>query len=158
MSGISQATGIPAARHALHNAAKVALEGEAVDVTFGFRWPFEENDWFALTDVSADIDAANIGPSRQQREQITLSVSVVSWMSGHDEATEVAVFDRAFSLLSKVQEHIRTKDITLDKTVLWCVPGSVQSAGATTDEDSGEGRLIEIAATFVCEHRIKTTS
>jgi hypothetical protein len=59
-------------------------------------------------------------------------------------------------LLEKIQDHIRTKDITLGSTVLWCLPGDSECAGATTEEESGWGRITEISADFICRHRIAT--
>jgi hypothetical protein len=154
MSGIHAHSGVVLARRGLFNAATTALFGEHVDVVEGFRWPFVENDWFALTDVDSQIDTATIGPRAQLKERITISVSLGSWLPGNEPDTEVAVFDRAFALLMKVQEQVRL-ETTLGGAVLWCQPASAVSAGATTNDDSGEGRLVEIAATFVCEHRIK---
>lgn len=155
-TGISEMTAQSTARAALVAAAKVALEGEDVDIGSGFRWPIASNDWVYATDTDSDIDPTTIGPRRTLTERITLSLSIGSWRPGGDQEAENAAHDRAFELLGSIQNHVRKNDITLGGTVLWCLPGSSTSAGATAEGDSGEGRLTEIAATFVCEHRIAT--
>lgn len=157
MSGISQATAIAAAHEALFQAIKLALAEEPeVDTTRGFRWPFVFNDWVALTSIESDIDPANIGPRRGQDETITFHASIGSWRPGDDEDTQKRARDRAFDLLATIQTHIRTNDIQLGGTVLWCVPGSAASDGATSETDAGMGRLVEVDATFICAHKIRT--
>lgn len=155
-TGISETTAQAAARAALIEAAKVALDGEDVDIGRGFRWPIVSNDWVFATETESDIEPATIGPRRMLDETITLHVSIGSWRPGGDQDAEDAAFDRAFDLLGRIQEYIRTTDITLGGTVLWCLPGSSTAAGATAEDDSGEGRVTEIAATFICKHRIAT--
>lgn len=155
-TGISETTAQATARAALIEAAKSALDGEAVDIGRGFRWPIINRDWVFATETDSDIDPATIGPRRTLDEQITLTVSIGSWRPGGNQAAEDAAFDRAFDLLGRIQNHVRKNDITLGGTVLWCVPGSSTSAGATTEDESGDGRLTEIVATFVCQHRIAT--
>lgn len=155
-TGISETTGQAEARAALIEAAKVALNGEDVDVGRGFRWPIVSRDWVFATETDSDIDPATIGPRRTLDEKITLTLSIGSWRPGDDQEAEDLAFNRAFYLLGKIQQYVRKSDITLGGTVLWCVAGSSTSAGATTDVDSGVGRLTEIAATFVCQHRIAT--
>lgn len=154
--GISEATAQEEARSALIEAVKVALDGEQVDIGRGFRWPIVNYDWVFATETDSDIDTATIGPRRTLDEKITLTLSVGSWRPGGDQEAEDTAFARAFDLLKRIQLHIRKNDITLGGTVLWCVPGSSTAAGATTENESGDGRLTEIIATFVCSHRIAT--
>lgn len=156
-TGISGNTAIHDARLALYAAVKTALENEnGIDIQFGLDWPVAQDDWVAVTDAESEIDPKIIGPSRQQDERITLSLSVGSWRQGNDSATEILAADRAFAILKRIQDHIRRKDITLGGTVLWCIPGGSRTAGATTETESAYGRITEITATFVCSHRIKT--
>ena len=155
MSGIHRFTAVHEARKALVEAARVALEDEPIDIGLGFRWPLQEDDWFAVVDADSVIDPANLGTRRQVQEVITLDVSIGAWRSGYTEETEIEAADRAFDILRRVQEHVRLNDITLGGTVLWCLPGGLQTAGATDERDSHMGRLTEIAAQFVCEHRIR---
>lgn len=154
--GISSASAQSDAKHALHAAIETALADEKVDVCFGLRTVFTEFDWVEVNGTRSQIDPRNIGPKRQQDETISLDVTVGSWRAGGDEEAEILASDAAFGLLSKIQDHIRRNDITLGDTVLWCVPGDSESDGATTEDDSGQGRVIVIAATFVCQHRIRT--
>lgn len=154
--GISETTAQATARAALIEAAKVALAGEPVDIGRGFRWPIVNNDWVFATETDSDIDPATIGPRRTLDEKITLTISIGAWRPGGDQEAEDTAFDRAFDLLGRIQQQVRKNDITLGDTVLWCIPGSSTSAGATTEGESGEGRLTEIVATFVCQHRIAT--
>lgn len=144
------------ARTALIDAVKVALENEDVDIGRGFRWPIVSRDWVFATETDSDIDPAEIGPRRSQDERITLTLSIGAWRPGADQEAEDIAFNRAFELLARIQKHIRENDPQLGGTVLWCVPGSSASDGATTEDEAGSGRLTEIAATFVCLHRITT--
>lgn len=155
-TGISETTAQATARSALIEAAKVALKDEDVDIGRGFRWPIVSRDWVFATETDSDIDTADIGPRRSLDERITLTLSIGSWRPGGDQEAEDLAFGRAFDLLGRIQKYVRTKDITLGGTVLWCVPGSSASDGATTEDEAGQGRLTEIAATFVCTHRITT--
>jgi hypothetical protein len=155
MSEITDHTAQLDAKLALFNAATTALSGENVDVSFGFRWPFISRDWFSVVDTDGEVDVANVGPRQSANERITLSVSVGSWQPGGDSAAEIAAATRAFYILGKVAAHIRKNDITLGGTVQWCLPGRSSSAGETTDDDSGAGRVTEISADFVALHRIR---
>lgn len=157
MTGISPHTAQLAAKKQLLAAARTALADEKVDTYFGLRWPVVEPDWFTVHETVSDVEPKNVGARRQLDETITIHVSVGSWRSGSDEATEIAASDRAFELLAKVQDHIMRQDPHLGGTVLWCLPGASESAGATTDDEAGYGRVTEIAATFVCSHRIRPT-
>lgn len=156
--GISQTTAQADAMAALLDAARVALADEQVDIGFGFRWPLVNRDWFFGADTSSDIEPKTIGPRRTVEETITLTVTVGTWKPfdpSADEATELTTLKHAFELLGKVQDYIRTQDIHLGDTVLWCLPGS--STSQTTDADEIiDGRVTEIIATFVCSHRIAT--
>lgn len=156
MSGISQASGVRAARNALYEAIKTALaDDHEVDVTSGFRYPEVHPDWVSLTKVSTEIDVANIGGRGQRDETIRLGVSIGVYRPGYTEAVDQEIFDRAFGLLETIQTYITTQDITLGGTVLWCLPGTFESDAVTTYEDSIRGRLIEIAAEFVAHHRVR---
>lgn len=163
-AGISTTTAQARAMAALLAAAGTALanerdgHGEKVAIGFGFRWPIIGQDWLFGTETTSDIEAATVGPRRTLDEQITLTVTVGSWAPydpDADVATESETLDRAFYLLGLVQDYIRTQDITLGGTVLWCLPGSSNSA-TDSDVTAGIGRVTEITATFVCKHRIAT--
>lgn len=152
--GINGTTAQAAARAALIDAVKVALAGEEVDIGRGFRWPIVSRDWCFATETSSDIDPAEVGSRRSLDETITLTLSIGSWRPGGDQESEDRAFNRAFDLLARIQRHVRQNDVTLGGTVLWCLPGSSSSDGATLEDESGAGRLTEIVATFVCRARI----
>lgn len=157
MSGFSSASGIIAARHALDTSIRAALAADTdVDITFGPSWPPRSNAWVSQQGIASDTTAATLGPTRQQAEQITLYLEIGAWAPGSDDTSATAAFDRAFALLSSIQDHIRTTDITLGGSVLWCIPGPSQSDGAA-DED-GSGYVAVIAASFIAQHRIRTSS
>lgn len=154
--GMSDTTAQHEAKVALVAAARAALEDEEeVDIQFGFRWPFKHPDWFSVLETDSDVNPAVIGPRMTQDETITINVSVGAWLPGSDEETEVAASARAFELLAKVQRHIRQNDPTLGGTVMWCLLGPSKADGETSDTDSQQGRLAEIAAAFICKHRIR---
>lgn len=155
------------ARKALFEAAKVAFADDmavaspaGVDVVFGFRWPMRHRDWVAVTDTDSQIDPATIGARRGQDEVITLTLSIGSWRPyypSEPDRAELDAADRAFDLLQRLQRHVAVNDVTLGDTVSWCLPGSAYAAGATSEEDAVQGRITEIAATFVCQHHIRRT-
>ncbi|MCC2030617.1 hypothetical protein [Microbacterium allomyrinae] len=153
MSGVSPSTGVLAARIGLEAAIRAALDGEAVDIYAGFLGVPETTDWVALGEANADIDPANVSSRRQLDERITLAVNVGAWVAGNDDDTARAAWDRAFALLDLIQRYVRTGDnTTLGDAVLWCLPGSFDADG---DAYSG-GFQVEIAATFICSHRVRT--
>jgi hypothetical protein len=157
VSGISSATAQAQTSLALFEAIKVALAGEPdVDIAFGFNWPPVNFDWVAVVDTESSIDPKNIGPARQLDETLTVTLSVGSWNPELSDEQRRVTFLRAFHLLSLIQDHIRRNDIELGGVVLWCVPGSSTSGGATPEEKAAFGEYTEISATFVAKHRIRT--
>jgi hypothetical protein len=158
MSGISAASATIAARHALDATIRAALSGDDdVDITFGSAsWPVTQNAWVAQQGTTTDTEPGPLGPTRHQAERLTLFLEVGAWVAGSSDATATAAFDRAFGVLSTIQNHIRVNDITLGGTVLWCVPGPSQSDGIADEDASGYYAII--AASFVAAHRIRTGS
>lgn len=156
MSGISPASGIITARHALFTAFQAALaDDDDVDTYFSFQWPIEKTAWAALTSSSSDNDPKTIGPRRAVDETITFRASIGAWVPGHDDAAGMAAFDRAFGILNTIQQYIREHDITLGGTVLWCLPGSADNDGS--EDEDGTGYVAEIDASFICTHRVRAT-
>lgn len=154
-TGISETTAQAEAMLALVEAARVALADEQIDIGFGFRTPETHRAWFYGVETNSDVEPAEVGPRRSLDERITLTVSLGTWAPFVNAETEAGTLTEAFRLLGLVQKHIRTTDITLGGTVLWCLPGSSES-GTTSDEEAGVARLTEVRATFVCTHRITT--
>lgn len=157
MTGIGTMTGQALARAALVQACRTALDGEPVDIGSGFRWPLQHPDWVYATSTESRISQESIKARRALDEEITLTLNIGAWRGGDDQEAEDAAFGRAFDLLGRIQHYIHTQDPTLGGAVLICVPASSESDGATLKDDTGLGRLIEIAATFVCRYRINAT-
>ncbi|WP_292729618.1 hypothetical protein [Microbacterium sp. UBA837] len=153
MSGIAARTGVPAARAGLEAAIRAALTDEPeVDIYPGFQWPVNYPDWTALGQATSETDPKNIGPRRQMDETITIDVNVGAWRPGRGREVAQAAYDRVFSLLVKIQNYILDGDnITLGGAVLWCVPGGFDADG----EEFEGGFQAEIAARFVCSHRMR---
>lgn len=154
-SGIHPFTAQHIAKRALVKAAREALDGREVDVSFGLRWPMHHKAWVAVTSTDSDIDPSQVGPRRQLDERITITVEIGVWEPGADTEAEERASEDAFGLLETLAEHVRLNDPTLGGTVLWCLPGSSSSDGATSEQDAVEGRLCIVVATFVCTHRIR---
>ncbi len=158
-TGISDFTAAPAIKRRIYEDALYVFQDDTnVDVAYGFAWPPTTDDWVSVEEVQAAVDPVGIGPRRQQDETVTVTVSVGSYRSGNDSATEIEAAERAWSLLRCLWEYIRTEDITLGGNALWCVPGDCTSAGATDEGDAGYGRVTEINAQFVARHRIRSES
>ncbi|MDR6691469.1 hypothetical protein J2X55_002392 [Microbacterium sp. 1154] len=159
MSGISQATGILAARDGVWEAVEAATAHRGVDIDRYYAPPAEilATRWVAMEDVSVDPDLVNIGPRRQFDESIRVGISVGAWVaaSGNREADGRAAFDAAYGILAEIQTHITQTDITLGGAVLWCLPGSMSTAGVQDPE--GGGYVVEIQTEFVCAHRVRPT-
>ncbi len=155
MSGIHSTTGVLYARDGLKAAIDAALAGDAegVDVYSGFTWPVTSPDSVHMTDARGDMDPSTIAtPRRSYTETITLGVNFLAWRAGEDDASVQAAYDRAFYLLQTVQDYVTNGDqTTLGGAVLWCLPGGISVDG----EEYKTGFQVEIAATFICSHRVR---
>lgn len=146
--GIYPSTGAAAlaVKDAVYEAASAALAAggvERVDLAYGFLWP-AYNDSISVTAVRAIPDEGSVSPQRRRELTVQVDVNVLVFRVTADERV---THDRAFSLLAVVDEYVR-EHITLGGAALWCHMGEVASDGATLEEDAGEGRITEIAATF----------
>ena len=74
-------------------------------------------------------------------------LSVLSFRVTGDEQI---VHDRAYAVLGSIDAHLRANP-TLDGAVLWVLSDDVNSDGATSEEDAGQGRVCEIAATYAAQ-------
>lgn len=154
MSGISQASGILAARVGLWNAIQAATaHRKKIDRYYAVPLQVTAREWVGLGGFSADPELTNIGGRRQFMETITLDVSIGSWAPGRGHAAEVKAFENAFEIVSEIQTYITTGDnITLGGAVLWAMPGSLESVGI--ENEDGRGFDVEIACSWVCGHRV----
>lgn len=153
MSGIHTSSGAPGARLGLEAAIRAAFADEAgVDVYAGFQWPTQHDDWVALGDVQANRDARTVGPRRQTDETITIGVNFGAWRAGRGPEVAADAWARAYALLATVESYLLQGDhVTLGGAVLWCLPGDIDAGG----EEYNDGYQVEIAATFICSHRVR---
>lgn len=155
MSGISQATGLLAAREGLWNAIQEATASHGRDLDRYYTTPDEVTSakWVGLTDMTVDPDLTNIGPRRSFDEAIRIGVSLGAWAPGRGEAAGRAAFEAAFAILSEIQTYITQRDVTLGDAVLWCLPG--QMSNDAVGSDDGNGYVVEIVTEFVCAHKVR---
>lgn len=169
-TGIHRSTGAAAlaVKNALHDVAVAAIDalevarltaeleaaGEAVDVdqlerevdvSYGYRWPAHWPDAVAVTAVQVVAEEGTVGPRQRREMTVRQDFNITSWRVTDDEKV---THRRAFDLLAVIDARVREIDPTLAGAALWCRLGDVQSDGATTEDDAGEGRFTEIAATF----------
>lgn len=154
MSGISAATGILAARDGLWAAILAATEhrGYQIDRYYAAPETVTSHQWVGLTDVSVDPDLVNIAPRRQFDEAIRIGVTLGAFVAGNGEEAARAAFAEAYGILAEIQTYITQTDPTLGDAALWCLPGPMSNAGVEVD---GGGYVVEIAAEFVCAHRVR---
>lgn len=153
MSGIHPTTGANLARDGLHAAIVTAVAEDQVDVYHGFESIAVNADWIAVGSARSEIDLKNIGPRVSLDETITIAVNFGAFVPGRAGIGDISqrAYARAFELLEKVQRHVRETDLTLGGAVLWCVPAGLDADGA---EYEG-GFQVEIAADFICRHRVR---
>lgn len=154
MTQITPTTAAMRARAGMLAAIRAALAGEErLDIDAGWMGPPGHYDWVALGDVSVDTDPKTVGPRRSWDETISLEVNIGAWRPGTDaETTVIPAYQRADALLSKISTYVTTGDqTTLGGVVAWTLPGSASWAGAEYDG----GFQIEVAATFICSHRVR---
>lgn len=162
----SPAEAASAVKHALHAAIGVALagqtdpDGEAVDISFGIRWPPVAHEAVAVTAVewaTIQSEEQSQTPRRTRYDDVSVTVNLFAERPGADQAKEIEASDRAFELLHLISEHLREgTNTTLGGVAMWCFQTTARSEGATDEDDQGEGwHVIEIAATFVARVLIR---
>ena len=139
-----------AVKTALHSAILTALadDEQGVDVSFGFVWPPPTRwDVVAVTSTRTQPSDGTLGPNRRRQMTVYQDLSVLSFRVTGDEQI---VHDRAYAVLGSIDAHLRANP-TLDGAVLWVLSDDVNSDGATSEEDAGQGRVCEIAATYAAQ-------
>lgn len=131
---------------ALYGAITAALAADEEGVTVAFGYPLNPAhlDVVAVTAVRVVPQDDRVSPTRRREAQVDVDVLIASWRVTADEQVTHA---RAFGLLDAIDQHL-LEDPTVDGAALWCLCSSVESDGATTEDDAGQGRLTEVAATF----------
>lgn len=134
-----------AVKTALYQQIVAALAAETdVDVAFGFRWPAQHPDLVSVSGVRTDSGETTTSPQRRRQLTVSIDVNIVAFRVTDDEKV---VHARAYGLLGQIDAHLR-EDPTLGGAALWCFSGDLASDGATSEEESGTGRVCEIAATY----------
>ncbi|ONI62626.1 hypothetical protein CSIV_14215 [Microbacterium sp. CSI-V] len=158
MSGISQATGILAARDGLWAAIVAATEHRRYKIDRYYAAPetITSSMWVGLTDVNVTPDLKNLKSRQQFDEEIRLGVTLGAYAAGNGDDAARAAFDQAYEILTEIQTYIGRDDQTrtLGGAVMWCLPGSMSNAGVEVDGQAG-GYVVEIIAEFVCAHRVR---
>ncbi|MBQ9915946.1 MAG: hypothetical protein IJO71_01960 [Microbacterium sp.] len=156
MSGISQSTGILAARNGLWNVVKAATDhrGYKIDRYYATPEIVQSTLWVGLTDVQVTPDLKNLRARQQFDEEIRIGVSLGAYVAGNGDAAAQEAFDQAYEILTEIQDYIGRDDQTrtLGDAVMWCLPGAMSNAGVEVDDG---GYVVEIIAEFVCMHRVR---
>jgi hypothetical protein len=163
MTAVPDMTGL--FRSTFATAARLAVDDPKVLVSLGHPGKDKyRDDIVFIGDVSSHQDFGPVSTLRQRDVTMQLEVIVSCFRKGAATAEQV-VHDRAFDLLSRIEEYVRVTDTTLraaagrsesDPVVVWwCFCTDVGPAGGSRDEELvAKGRLIEIPATFTAVGRI----
>ncbi|GAB2702361.1 hypothetical protein BKA24_001688 [Microbacterium marinum] len=152
MTSITPDSAALRARSGLLAAVRAAVKGERVDVLAGFAGQPTEFDWVALGGVGVASDPATVAARRSRDETITLDLNVGSFAPGYDDEAVTKAWGRAAELLAKISTYVEHADnTTLGGAVSWTLTGSAEWDG----EEVEGGYQVEVAATFVCSHRVR---
>jgi hypothetical protein len=148
-TGIHRSLGdaVTAVKTGLHNtsvAALAAADKPDVQAAFGYPWPIEYDDIIAVTAVRAAPQDGTVGPTRKREQDIYVDVEIDAY---RQTASDREVHDIAYGLLDIFDRAVRA-DPTLAGAALWCFSDDLVSDGATDNEETGEGRLCAIRATY----------
>lgn len=158
MSGISQATGILAARDGLWGVIQAATAHRDYKIDRYYAAPeiVTSELWVGLTDVDVTPDLKNLYSRQQFNETIRLGVTCGAYVAGNGEEAARAAFEKAYEILAEIQTYIGQDDQTrtLGGAVMWCLPGAMSSQGVEVDANAG-GYVVEIVADFECMHRVR---
>ncbi|GAA4707425.1 hypothetical protein APR04_003800 [Promicromonospora umidemergens] len=136
-----------AVKTGLHNVSVSALAAAArtdVQAAFGYPWPIEHDDTIAVTAVRAAPQDGTVSSTRQRQQDIYVDVEIDSY---RQTASDREVHDIAYGVLDIFDRAVRA-DPTLGGAALWCFSDDLVSDGATEDEETGEGRICAIRATY----------
>jgi len=136
--------GVKEALHDVSVAALAAADKTEVQAAFGYPWPIEYDDIVAVTAVRSSPQEATIGRLRVRRLDVFVDVEIDAY---RQTASDREVHDIAYGLLDIFDQAVRA-DPTLGGAALWCFSDDLVSDGATDNEETGEGRLCAIRATY----------
>ena len=147
-------TAAAAFKNAAHAAALTLWpSGSPVQVAFGHPGSVQGTEIVAFMEISSEQEPATLGPRRQRREVLQLTVVFSVFRGGGGEQEKIAS-DRAYELLGALEQQFRVTDTTVGGTVLFCFLTSHQSEGASDEQTISAGRQIWIDAVFTAEARI----
>lgn len=144
-------------KDAMVTAATTAINDPAVQVCYGHPGTVGLAD--DIVSVGRITSAQETGPmsvTNRSRTNILTAELVFSCFRHGGPDQEKVAGDRAYALLSAVEEYVRVTDTTLGGTVMWCFCTSHDSQGSTDPALLAQGRCIEITATFTAYTRIHT--
>lgn len=136
--------GVKTALHEISAAALEAADKKDVQAAFGYPWPIEYDDIVAVTQVRAAPQEGTVSETRRRHQDIYVDVEIDSWRA---TASDREVHDIAYGLLDIFDKAVRA-DPTLGGKAMWCFSDDLVSDGATDNEQTGEGRLCAIRATY----------
>lgn len=151
-------------KRALVTAARTAITDPAVLVCYGHPGTDIPDDVLSVGRVTVEQEPGPISATNRARD-ITLTAYVTAsvYRGGGPEA-EQAAGDRAYELVTLLEEYVRVTDTTLHAAagladgepglVWWCFCTGHDSDGATDPALLAKGRVIEVLASFTARARI----
>ena len=137
-------------------AATTAVNDSTVLVCYGHPGTEQPDDIVSFGRVTSTQEPGPMSSTNRSRTNtLTVDLTISIYRAGGPEQ-EKAAGDRAYALLSAIEEYVRVTDTTVGGNVLWCFLTSHSSDGATDPALIAKGRCIEIAATFTAYTRIHT--
>lgn len=143
-------------KDAMVTAATTAVNDPTVLVCYGHPGIQQPDDIVSVGRVTSTQEPGPMSNTNRSRTNtLTVDLTISIFRRGGADQEQVAG-DRAYSLLSAVEEYVRVTDTTVGGTVMWCFLTSHTSDGATDPTLLTQGRCIEITATFTAYTRIHT--
>lgn len=153
MTTISDMAG--AFKTAMVTACRTAITDTNVTVCYGHPGQYQPDDIIAVGRITCTQVPGPISRTNRARDvTLTAEVHVSCFRGGPDPETEKLAGDRAYALLSLIEEQVRVTDTTLGGLVWWCFCTDHDSDGITDPQMLAKGRLVEILATFTAQARI----
>lgn len=142
-------------KNAMVDAAVTAIDDTDVMVCYGHPGTNLPPDIVSFGKVTCVQTPGPMSATRRSRDlTLTVEVTVSIYRGGPDPQTEKVCGDRAYALLTLLEEYLRVTDPTLGGLVWWCFLTEHESTGTTDPDLLTQGRLIEITATFTAQARI----
>jgi len=111
------------------------------------------DDIISVGRITSAQEPENLSTNRSRWNVLTAEVVISVFRAGGRDQEQVAG-DAAYAYLTAIEEYVRVTDTSLGGLVLWCFCTGHDSAGSTDPDLLGQGRTIEITATFTARARI----